>query len=74
MFVVNLGQGNVFTPVCHSVHGRGGCLPTMHHRSHDQGVYIGGGIRQTPPKIHGILRDTVNKWEVLILLECIVVL
>ena len=33
----SLGQGNVFTPVCHSVHGgRRGWLPSMHHRSHDQ--------------------------------------
>ena len=29
-----------------------------------------GGIRQTPSEIHGILRDTVNKWAVGILLEC----
>ena len=33
----SLGQGNVFTHVCHSVHGEGGVwLPSMHHRSHDQ--------------------------------------
>ena len=32
----SLGQGNVFTPVYHSVH-RGGWLPSMHHRSHDRG-------------------------------------
>ena len=32
----SLGLGNVFTPVCHSVH-RWGWLPSMHHRSHHQG-------------------------------------
>ena len=38
-----LWQGNVFTPVCHSVHG--GCLcPSMHHRSHDRGVSVKGGL------------------------------
>ena len=27
------GQGNIFTPVCHSVHrGWGGCYPSMHYR------------------------------------------
>ena len=37
------GQGNVFTHVCHSVHrGGGGWLPSMHHRSHNLGVYIQG--------------------------------
>ena len=45
----SLGQGNVFTPVCHSVH-REGWFPRMHHRSHDQGdlhpegVCIQGGL------------------------------
>ena len=29
-------QGNVFTPVCDSVHREGLC-PSIHHRSHDQG-------------------------------------
>ena len=36
----SLGQGNVFTGVCLSIGG--GWLPSMHHRSHDQGVCIGG--------------------------------
>ena len=36
-----LWQRNVFTPVCHSVH-RGGLCPSMHHRSHDQGVPVQG--------------------------------
>ena len=50
-----LGQGNVFTRVCHSVH-RGGWLPSMHHRSHDQhgglptvGSACREGVGQTPP-------------------------
>ena len=32
-----LGQGNVFTSVCDSVHIYRGWLPRMHHRLHDQG-------------------------------------
>ena len=28
----SLGQGNIFTPVCHSVHGGGGWYPSMHCR------------------------------------------
>ena len=45
-----------------------------------QGVFIQGGLRlgvgswADPPKIHGILLDTVNKRVVRILLECILVL
>ena len=37
----------------------------------------GGGLGRLPPKIHvcmyGILQDTINKWAVHILLECILV-
>ena len=44
----SLEQGNVFTPVCHSVHKGGGWLPSMHYRSHDQGVCI-QGVGQTLP-------------------------
>ena len=40
----SLGQGNVFTRVCHSVRG-GGWLPSIHHNSHDQGsASRGGGV------------------------------
>ena len=41
-----LQQGNVFTPICDSVHGGGGggLCPSMHHRSHDQGVSVGGVV------------------------------
>ena len=39
-----LRQGNVFTPVCHSIH-RGGLCPSMHHEGHhDQGVSVQGGL------------------------------
>ena len=42
----SLAQGNVFTRVCHSVHGE--CLPSMYYRSYDQGgLYLGVG--QIPP-------------------------
>ena len=42
-------------------------------------LHLGGGVlhrgswADPPPKIHGILRDTVNKRAVRILLECILV-
>ena len=41
----SLGQGDNFTSLCHSYcpqWGEGGWPPSMHHRSHDQGVYMGG--------------------------------
>ena len=42
----SLGQGNVFTGLCHSFcpwGGGGGWLPSIHHRSHDQGgLHLGG--------------------------------
>ena len=38
---MKLWQGNVFTPVCDSVHGAVLC-PSMHHRSHDGGVSVQG--------------------------------
>ena len=56
----SLGQGNVFTPVCDSVHG-GGCIPAYNRADNPP--------RQDPR----ILRDTVNKRAVRILLECILV-
>ena len=66
--------------------GVGGWLPSMNHRSHDQGSASRGsasrgggsvfrGVGQTPsPWIHGILWDTVNKRAVRILLERIPVI
>ena len=69
----SLLHGNVFTPVCHSVHWGGGWLPSMYHRSYDWGCLPPGGVGldRAPPPIHGTLRDTVNKRMVCILLECI---
>ena len=62
---------------CHSVH-RGVPLPSMHHWSHDQGVYFLGGSafewrggRQTPPPPSP--PDTVNRRTMGILLEYILV-
>ena len=64
----SLGQGNVFTSVCHSVH-RGWCLPIAcldtSHRQTPPGRHP---PKQTPPT-SWILRDTFNKRAVLILLH-----
>ena len=41
----SLGQGNVFTPVYHSVQGARGWLTSAHHRSLDRGGFcIQGGL------------------------------
>ena len=43
----SLGQGNIFTSMCHSFcqQGVGGSwFPSMHHRSHDQGDLYPGGL------------------------------
>ena len=85
----DLCEGNVFTPVCHHVHGEGGWIPSMHHRSHDHGVPPprGGGSASMVVCLQGGLhlgvgqttpppraaRDTVNKREVHILLKCLLV-
>ena len=72
----SLEQGNVFTLMCHSVHGRGSVLGGSTSRGVCiQGVYLGGeGKLGRPPEIHEILRDTVNRRAVRILLECFLVL
>ena len=65
-------QGNVFTPVCHSVHREAGCLP-------EEGCLPGGGVVDTPPpcgqndRMRRACWDTVNKRVVRILLECILI-
>ena len=66
----SLGQGNIIASVCHSVH-RGSTWA---------GTPLG---RYTPQQVHHTLQagtplgnacwDTVNKWAVCILLECILV-
>ena len=70
----SLGQGNIFTPVCHSVHGGGesACTGSLYPGKSAPGR--GGlhpGVGKPPP--HWILRDTVNERAVRILLECILV-
>ena len=57
--------GNVFKPVCHSVHGRGGFyLPTMPWGRHTASPE-GNPLPPPPPP------DMVNQRELRILLECI---
>ena len=42
----NLGQGNIFTSMSFLLStGDGGWLPSMHHRSHDQGGLPPGALR-----------------------------
>ena len=71
----SLGQGNIFTSVCHSFCPRGS-LPPGESASgggsdSSGGLHKGGGIGQTP--LSRVLQDTVNKRAVRILLECILV-
>ena len=61
----SLGQGNVFTPVCHSAHrGRRGRPPIGRPPQAYPANADPPGVVQTPP-------HTVNKRAVRILLECI---
>ena len=65
----SLGQGNVFTPVCHSVH-RGGAFKgrgCLHPGVSAWGVSESGEGWADPPPEH------CNKWAMCILLECILV-
>ena len=62
-------QDNVFTPVCHSVHG-GGCLLHTPHGQTPLQAHTHTLGRHPPPSASW---DTVNKWAVHILLECILV-
>ena len=68
----SLGQGNIFTPVCHSVQGGGVC---MHWESVPREVCTreGGSASRGGQTPHWILRDTVNERALRILLECILV-
>ena len=61
----SLGQGNVFTPVCDSVHG--GVSTPLHAAPPRADT---PGQTHPPPQI---LRDTVNMWAVRILMKCILV-
>ena len=81
-----LGQGNIFAPVCHSVHGGG--LPQCmlgYHPPPRQPPPTPPPREQTPPGpgnplgastplVQCMLGDTVNKRAVCILLECNLVL
>ena len=60
-----LRQGNVFTDVCHSVHGEGGVWQTPCGQTHPPG--------QTPPGRHPPSRRLLQR-TVRIILECILVL
>ena len=63
----SLGQGNIFTCVCHSVH-RGACVVVGGCAWLQGGhAWLLGGMRRTR-------QDTVNERAVRILLECILVL
>ena len=76
----SLNQGNVFTRVCHSLHGREGvCLQGV-VCLHGGFAYMGSAFRgfcirggTDTPEINGMLQDTVNKRAVCILLECFLV-
>ena len=72
----SLGQGNVFIPVCDSVHRRGVCLiacwDTPSWADTPLGKHSLG--RHTPWTDTSPLLDTVNKQAVHILLECTLVL
>ena len=72
-----LRQGNVFTLVCHSVHGQGVAYTTPGadtpptEQMHPRGADI--PPRSRPPPAQCMLRDTGNKRAIRILLECILV-
>ena len=66
----SLGQGNIFTSVCHSVHRE--ICPTSSRQTPDADR-PGCRIPAPHPEIDGILWDTVNKRSVRILLQCFLV-
>ena len=73
----SLGQGNIFAPVCHSVH-RGVCLSAFWDTTSPRSRHPPGTRyppEQTPPPpadppMQCMLGDTVNKRVVCILLQC----
>ena len=64
------GQGNIFTPVCHSVHREG--LPQCMLGYHPPGV--GTPPQEQAPPRADTPRHTVNERPVRILLQCILIL
>ena len=81
----SLGQGNVFTPVCHSVHRGGWWLPSMHWEGEFPSMHWEGGVgfptytglaSQHALGSGGWLPSMHWNWEkraVCILLECFLV-
>ena len=68
-------QGNVFTPVCHSVYrGEGSAQPPLDAEPPDSEPPPPPMYTPPPPLDENPSPDTVNKREVCILLECILVL
>ena len=80
----SLGQGNIFAPVCHSVHRGSTWAGTPHppEQVHPRGQvhplpgrYTPSWVGTPPRQVHpcNACWDTVNKRAVRILLECILV-
>ena len=68
------GQGNIFAPVCHSVHRGGVCLSACWDTTPPPPLeQTPPPPRSRPPPPGSRLRHTVNKRPVRILLECILV-
>ena len=63
-------QGNVFTPVCHSVHRGGVCTTSQTHPGRHP---LPSACWDTPP-VPSACWDTINQRSVRILLECFLVL
>ena len=73
----SLAQGNIFTPVCHSVH-RGACVVVGGVHVCGGHAWLQGGMcgcrgACVVGGMHRIQQDTVNERVVCILLECILV-
>ena len=76
----SLGQGNIFTPVCYSVHRGSASVhdgippPRTRHPPdqvpHGPGIPLKPGTPCTSPPAQSMLGDTVNARVVRILLEC----
>ena len=70
----SFGQGNIFTPVCHvSFCSQGVCVSQHASQVKWSGVYIQGVWIRGACKIHRILRNTVKKRAVRVLLQCFLV-
>ena len=67
-----LQQGNVFTPVCDSVHGRGGPLSRGGAALSRGGGCLPGGVsvRETPPHRAVMCGQYASYWNALLLVKC----